>query len=115
MDDPARAERLWIAIATWWLLSFGGAAEAQADKPLDIIGSSVTGAVRLRGKHCRMVGIFQHGWSLIVAGLLNHELLPVKPGCPEAWPKLPEIHSANLAAYATITNGLKTYTCKRAP
>jgi hypothetical protein len=29
MDDPARAERLWmaIAIATWWLLSVGGEAK----------------------------------------------------------------------------------------
>jgi hypothetical protein len=31
MDDPARAERLWMAtaIATGWLLSVGGEAEAE--------------------------------------------------------------------------------------
>ena len=30
MNDPARAERLWlaVAIATWWLLSVGGEADA---------------------------------------------------------------------------------------
>ena len=31
MDDPARAERLWlaVAVATWWLLSVGGEADAK--------------------------------------------------------------------------------------
>jgi hypothetical protein len=51
---------------------------------LDIKEPSVPGAVRRRGKSWRMVGIFQHGWSLIIAALLNHQLLPVKPGQPEA-------------------------------
>ena len=91
MDDPARAERLWmaIAIATGWLLSVGGEAEAQAqararaDAPVDIKEPSVPGAVRRRrGKRGRIVGIFQHGWSLIIAALLNYQLLPVKPGRP---------------------------------
>ena len=100
MDDPARAERLWmaIAIATWWLLSVGGEAEAQTDTPLDIKETSVPGAVRRHGKRWRMVGIFQHGWSLIIAALLNHQLLPVKPGRPEAWPRLPESYQTSLAA-----------------
>jgi hypothetical protein len=99
MDDPARAERLWmaIAIATWWLLSVGGEAEAQADTLLDIKTPSVPGAARRRGKGWRLVGIFQHGWSLIVAALLNHELLPVKPGRPEEWPGLPEANTPALA------------------
>ena len=102
MDDPARAERLWmaIAIATWWLLSVGGKAEAQADTPLDIKEPSVPGAVRRRGKRWRMVGIFHRGWSLIIAALLNHQLLPVEPGRPEAWPRLPGINPASLAACA---------------
>ena len=100
MDDPARAERLWmaIAIATWWLLSVGGEAEAEADEPLDIKEPSVPGAVRRRGKRWRIVGIFQHGLSLIIAALLNNQLLPVKPGRPEAWPKLPDSYETPLAA-----------------
>ena len=50
MDDLLRAERLWmaIAIATWWLLSVGGEAEAQADTPLDIKEPSIPGEVRRR-------------------------------------------------------------------
>lgn len=93
MDDPERVERLWIviAISTWWLLSVGGEAEAENDVPLDITEPAVPGAVRRRGKRWRIVGIFQHGWSLIIAALLNHQLLPVKPGRPEAWPSLSEI------------------------
>lgn len=96
MDDPERAERLWmaIAIATWWLLSVGGEAEAEADKPLDIIAPSVPGSARRRGKTWRIVGIFQHGWALIVAALLNHQLLPVRRGRPEAWPGFPGISGA---------------------
>ena len=104
MDDPARAERLWmaIAIATWWLLSVGGEAEEQDDKPLDIKIPSVPGSVRRRGKRWREIGIFQRGWSLIIAALLNHQLLPVKPGRPEGWPSLPEINAPNLAIYAAV-------------
>jgi hypothetical protein len=41
---------------------------------------SIPVAVRRRGKRWQLVGVFQHGWSLIVAALLKHRLLPVKPG-----------------------------------
>ena len=102
MGDPARAERLWMAmaIATWWLLSVGGEAEEQADTPLDIETPAVPGAARQRGKRWRIVGIFHRGWSLIVAALLNHRLLPVKPGRPEGWPSLPETDGPTLAICA---------------
>lgn len=93
MIDPARAERLWmaIALATWWLLSVGGDAEAQDDQLLDIPLTAFPGAARRRSKRWRLVGIFQRGWSLIVAALLNHQLLPTKQGRPEAWPVFPQI------------------------
>jgi hypothetical protein len=103
MDDPERAERLWMAIAisTWWLLSVGGEAEAEHDVPLHITEPTVPSAVRRRGKRWRIVGIFQHGWSLIIAALLNHQLLEVKPGRPEAWPRLPEINDIRCAVRGT--------------
>lgn len=102
MNDPARAERLWmaIAIATWWLLSVGGEAEAQADMQVNIIEPPVPGKLRRRGTRWRLVGIFHHGWSLIIAALLNHRLLPVKPGRPEAWPTLPGTHPITSGACA---------------
>jgi hypothetical protein len=79
-------------------LSVDGEAEAQADEPLNIKEPSVPGAVRRRGKRWRIVGIFLHGWSLIIAALLNHQLFPVKPGRPEAWPRMPDSYKKSLAA-----------------
>jgi len=35
-----------LLLQTWWLLSVGGEAEAQADTPLDIKEPSVPGAAR---------------------------------------------------------------------
>jgi hypothetical protein len=66
MRDPARAERLWLAlaVATLWLLRVGGAAE-QAD------ASSVWPELRLfaaaqepgpRPRRWRLVSVFQRGW-----------------------------------------------------
>ncbi len=66
MDDPACAERLWmaIAIATWWLLSVGGEAEDQADTPLDIKDPSVPGAAARKtlaaGRHFPARLVFDH-------------------------------------------------------
>jgi len=88
MDDPGRAERLWlaIAIATWWLLSVGGEAEA------DIAPATfppVPGSPRQQGRRWRLVGIFRHGWALIVSALFNRQPLPFGQGRPEPWPSLP--------------------------
>ena len=88
MTDPARAERLWlaIAIATWWLLAVGG--EAEATLPTATF-PTVPGSPRQQGRRWRLVGIFRHGWSLIVAALFNHQPLPLGHGCPEPWPAVP--------------------------
>ena len=85
MTDPDRAERLWlaIAIATWWLLSVGG--EAEAAIPTAIF-PTVPGSPRRQGHHWRLVGIFRHGWALIIAAIFNHQPLPIGHGCPESWP-----------------------------
>lgn len=88
MDDPGRAERLWlaIAIATWWLLSVGGEAEAgiaEATFP------PVPGSPRQQGRRWRLVGIFRHGWALIVSALFGHQPLPFGQGRPEPWPSMP--------------------------
>ena len=85
MDDPIRAERLWlaIAIATWWLLAVGG--EAEAELPAATL-LPVPGAARRQEHGWRWVGIFRRGWNLILAALLNHHPLPQGRGCPEPWP-----------------------------
>jgi hypothetical protein len=85
IDDPARAERLWlaIAIATWWLLSVGGEAEA---KITTATFPAIPGSPRQQGHRWPLIGIFRHGWSLIMAALFEHRVLPIGKGCPEAWP-----------------------------
>ena len=85
MTDPDRAERLWlaIAIATWWLLSVGGQAEAAIPTATF---PTVPGSPRRQGRRWRLVGIFRHGWSLILAAIVNHQPLPIGHGCPEPWP-----------------------------
>jgi hypothetical protein len=87
MTDPERAERLWlaIAIATWWLLSVGG--EAEATIPATTF-PLVPGSPRRQGRGWRLVGVFRHGWSLIIAAIFNHQSLPSGHGCPEPWPAL---------------------------
>jgi hypothetical protein len=87
MTDPDRAERLWLAIviATWWLLAVGG--EAEAAIPTTTF-PPVPGSPRCQGYRWRLVGVFRHGWSLIIAAMFNHQPLPIGHGCPEPWPAL---------------------------
>lgn len=98
-----------VALATWWLPSVGGDTEAQEGLLLDIPLTAFAGAARRRGKRWRLAGIFQRGWSLIVAASLNHLLLPTKPERPKAWPVLPQIEDIS---WAVSTQGI-IYTCKR--
>ena len=95
MNDPARAERLWLALAlaTWWVLSVGG--EAEAELPAATL-PPVPGTARRQDRHWRLVGIFRRGWNLILAALLNQQ--PVLPGrgYPEPWPTLPPLQQSGL-------------------
>ncbi|MDD5275344.1 MAG: hypothetical protein PHR16_04605 [Methylovulum sp.] len=43
--------------------------------------------------------------QLVVAIRRRRSESPVKLGRPEAWPRLPEINEATLAAYATVSGG----------
>jgi hypothetical protein len=101
MDDPERAERLWlaIAIATWWLLSVGGEAEAgmaAATFP------AIPGSSRQQAHRWRLVGIFRHGRSLILAALFEHRALPVGKAHPEPWPP---VHIPGQGPSAVIPSG----------
>ena len=88
MTDPARVERLWlaIAIATWWLLAVGGEAEAEIKA---LAFPPLPGSPRRQDRRWRLRGIFQHGWALIMAALFNHHELPIGHGHPEPWPTVP--------------------------
>lgn len=85
MTDPARAERLWlaVAIATWWLVSVGG--EADAGVPAETLDP----VPHTQRRRWRLIGVFRRGWGLIMAALVGHGPLPVGTGRPEPWPQQP--------------------------
>lgn len=95
-----RAQRRWLAIAlaTGWLLSVGG--EAEAALPVATL-PTVPGAARRQNNGWRLVGIFRQGWNLMIAALLGHQMIPVAHAVPEPWPTLPQNQCS-----------IKTYTCK---
>jgi hypothetical protein len=96
MEDPRRAERLWLAVAlaTWWLLSVGG--EADAEVPVATM-DEVPQTQRSRRPRWRLIAIFHQGWNQILAALLGHDPLPLGEGKPEPWPQLVPPDVTNLA------------------
>jgi hypothetical protein len=85
MKDPARAERLWLAVAmaTWWVLSVGG--EADASIPVETMAEAPQ-TQRSRRPRWRLLAIFHGGWNQIIAALMCHDPLPFGTGKPEPWP-----------------------------
>ena len=94
MTDPARAERLWLAlaVATLWLVRVGGEAETQEaaeELPaLRLFGEAVFD--RPRARRWRLVSVFRRGWVEIVVALLAQRQVPLGRLDPESWPELPE-------------------------
>jgi Transposase DDE domain len=75
ITDPARAARLWLAlaVATLWLVEVGGAAEAAV--PPETLPP-------LR-RHC----VLRRGLALVLAALARGEPLPPGRFVPEDWPR----------------------------
>ena len=93
MSHPDRAARLWlaIAVATLWLVSVGGAADAHdPTAPLaDLVTLLPTARRQRRATSLRLVGVFRRGWCLILVALLRHAQPPLASFFPEPWPALP--------------------------
>jgi hypothetical protein len=93
MSDPQRAARLWlaVAVATLWLLSVGGAAEATL--PVATLPPLPPDAWpqprHRRATGLRFVSIFRRGWIVILVALLNHSRVPLGRFIPEPWPTSP--------------------------
>jgi hypothetical protein len=87
MEDPARAERVWlaVAVATWWLLSVGGQSDAQV--PVETM-NQVPHTQRSRRPRWRLIAVFHRGWTQILAALLDHDPLPLGEAWPEPWPQM---------------------------
>ena len=95
MTDPARAARLWlaVAVATLWLLRVGGAADETmpASTLLDVTGLCPERPRSRRATRLRLVSVFRQGWVELLVALLRHDPVPQGRFVPEPWPAVPEL------------------------
>ncbi len=91
MQDPERATRFWLAlaVATLWVLSVGG----QADAEIPVCSWEAlpeTHIARRRpskpGSPPRLLSCFRRGLLILLASLLARQPLPSGRFVPEAWP-----------------------------
>jgi hypothetical protein len=92
MTDPARAERLWfaLAVATLWVVRVGG--EADANLPVSSLDAlPPTHIARRRHRphtRLRLVSCFKLGVMLILTALIATRTLPLGTFHPEPWPDM---------------------------
>ena len=93
LTQPDRAARLWlaVAVATLWLLSVGGEADATipASTVLDVTALVPEPPRTQRATRLRLVSVFRRGWNLILVALLDHAPRPMGRFVPEPWPAVP--------------------------
>lgn len=87
MANAERATRLWLAlaVATLWLVSVGG--EAEAELELATVPELLAVKRRRSGTRWRTTGLFQRGAVVILLALINQESLPLGHFYPEPWPQ----------------------------
>ena len=102
MTQPARAARLWlaVAVATRWLLSVGGMAEETIPEStrLDVSAALASQRRQRRATRLRLVSIFRRGWITILVALLTQALLPLGAFRPEPWPRIPPLEASQSVA-----------------
>jgi len=88
VTDPDRAARLWlaVAVATLWLVSIGGEADA-ALSPSTIPALPTPPRRPHSAARPRLVSVFRRGLALLLAALLNDQPLPTGRFRPEPWPR----------------------------
>jgi len=90
MVDPQRATRFWlaIAVATLWVLSVGG--EADANLPassLEALPQTHIARQRIpRTPLCRLLSCFHRGLMIILTSLIAQRSFPSGRFIPEPWP-----------------------------
>jgi hypothetical protein len=93
LTQPERAARLWlaVAVATLWLLSVGGEADATIPaRPVPDVTALVPAPPRTRrATPRRLVSVCRRGWNLILVALLDQAPLPLGRFVPEPWPAVP--------------------------
>jgi hypothetical protein len=82
-----------VAVATLWLLSVGGLAEATipASTLCDIQSPLAEQRRQRRATRLRLVSIFRRGWTTLVVALLQQAPLPMGAFLPEPWPEGPAL------------------------
>jgi Transposase DDE domain len=109
MREPERVGRHWLvmAVATLWVVTVGGAAEAAG--PVsgleELPELHIARRLRKRGSQARLVSCFRRGVILIVAGLLKGEVPEVAGFWPEEWPRdrdRPPLEATQLASEAEL-------------
>ena len=95
MSAPDRAARLWlaVAVATVWLLSVGGEADATipASTLLDVTVWCPERPRTRRATRLRLVSVFRQGWVRLLVALLRQEPLPQGRLVPAPWPAVPPL------------------------
>jgi hypothetical protein len=98
MVDPARAERLWlaVAVATLWLVRVGGAVEDGIPDGtlldlMPVLADQRRQRRQRRATRLRLVSLVRLGWATILAALLRHAPLPPERFCPDPWPVSPPL------------------------
>ena len=89
MTDAARASRLWlaIAVATLWVVSVGGQADASLPcSSLEALPELHVARRATKRSRPRLHSCFAQGLRLIVVALLQGEPLPLGRFIPEPWP-----------------------------
>jgi len=93
MEDPARASRLWLAmaVATLWMLTIGSDLElGPSDNAPDLPDLSAILGVRA-AQRPRAMRLFRLGWLWLLVQLIDGQPLPVpRRLVPEPWPDIPE-------------------------
>lgn len=90
MTDPERASRLWLAlaVATLWVVSVGG--EADATLPASSLEALPVLHVARRARHQgrpRLLSCFRRGVLTILVALIAGDPLPLGRFVPEPWPR----------------------------
>jgi hypothetical protein len=90
LRDPARVERHWLvlAVATLWVVTVGGAAEAQgAETGLEGVPELGAGkAGRNRASRARLVSCFRRGIVAVLVGLITGSVPVEERFWPQPWP-----------------------------
>jgi hypothetical protein len=106
MLAPARAERLWLAlaVATLWTVSVGCQAEvAQLRPQVSQLPEQHIARKRATGQRpARSLSCFRRGRLVILAALCLGQPLPVGYILPEPWPSSPETAVDRLCAYPPL-------------